>query len=308
VTQGTRLGYIFPAGDPVSPELVIGRQTEIAALHLRLRERVGTLVSGERRVGKTTLCNAACAQAGAVERMLTVKVEVPERQAGPVSDLLRGVANACEKAGHGAEQRKLLRAARPALEELLRDAGLPFDLRELGAEPGSESVRKVVSLPLDLARRLGRPIVFYLDELQRIADYATDGDAFVSDLVDVYTANGTRDHVTVLVDGSDERTLELLERDLRLGKLVKRLPLGPTISESEWRPGLIDHYRRAALEIDADALEALVAFGAGRPYPTMLAALLSGLNARELETTVVTAADVAYGIREARRQLDDERL
>jgi hypothetical protein len=302
------IGQLFPAGEPVPPELVIGRQTEITSLELRLREGIGTLVSGERRIGKTTVCDAACARIEAAGRTLIVKVEVPERRAGSVSDLLHGVVAACERVTRPSDQRKVLRAARPALEELLREAGLPLDLRELGADPGPESARQIVALPLAVARKLGRRTIFYLDELQRVAEYADGGDVFVSDLVDFYTAAGASEHVTVLVDGSDERTLELLERDLRLGKLVKRLPIGPTISESEWRTGLVDHYRRADLRIDADALDSLVAFGAGRPYPTMLAAQLSGLNARELKTEVVAAGDVAYAVREARKQLDDERL
>ena len=64
------------------------------------------------------------------------------------------------------------------LEKILAEHGLPFDLRELGAEPSPATTREVISLPLALARAVGRPTIVYLDELQRVADYA-DGETFV---------------------------------------------------------------------------------------------------------------------------------
>lgn len=301
--MGEPLGRVFPAGGPVPPDLVIGRRSEIASLHLRLKERISTLVSGGRRIGKTTLCDAACFKAESEDGTLTVRVEVPERKDGVSLSLLRAVIDACEQAGHSGERRRLVRAAKPLLEEILREHGLPFDLRELAAEPDRATVRQVISLPLKLAQTIGRPTVFYLDELQRVADY-TDGDMFVSDLVDVYAANAD---VTVLVDGSDERALELLDRDLRLGKLCKPFPLGARISATEWKPGIQDHYRLAGLEIDSDALERLIGFGDGRPYPTMLAARNSGLSAREMKSVNVDLAAVEFGVNETERQLRDER-
>jgi hypothetical protein len=223
-----------------------------------------------------------------------------------VLDLLQLIVETSDEATRGAERRRLLRAARPALTRALERLELPLDLRELGAEPNARTTRQTVSLPLQLARTLRRATVFYLDELQRVADYV-DGDAFVTDLVDVY-AGSANQLVTVLVNGSDQRALELLERDLRLAKLCNALPLEPTIDAADWRPGLRDHYGRAGLEIDPDALEALIAYGAGRPYPTMLAALNSGLSTVELELVIVDATAVAYGTAEAERQLNDERF
>jgi AAA ATPase domain len=300
------LGRAFPAGGPVPPDLVIGRRSEIASLHLRLRERLSTLVRGGRRIGKTTLCDAVCFKAESEDGTLVVKVEVPERKDGLSLDLLRAVILACEQAGQSGERRRLLRAARPLLEALLREHGLPLDLRELGAEPHPATVRQAISLPLMLAQATDRPTVFYLDELQRVADYA-DGAVFVSDLVDVYTNNASKPHMTVLVNGSDERALELLDSDLRLGKLCKPFPLGPTISSTEWKPGLRHHYRLAGLEIEPNALARLIEFGDGRPYPKMLAARNSGLSAREMKSDRVDLAAVEFGINETERQLRDER-
>ena len=73
-----RIGHLFPAGGPVPPELIIGRTSDIDELHRRVAEGIHTMLTGERRIGKTTVCNAVC------ERMhedgsVVVQIEVPER-------------------------------------------------------------------------------------------------------------------------------------------------------------------------------------------------------------------------------------
>jgi hypothetical protein len=302
-----KIGRVFPAGKPVPGELVIGRRGEIASLRRLLEEQISTLVSGERRIGKTTLCDAAAAELHEAEGVLIVKIEVPARDNGLSFELLQLIVDKCGTAAQSVTKRKLLRATRPVIEEILKRQGLPLDLRELGAEPALTTVRRVISLPFHAARDLDRKVIFYLDELQRVADYA-DGDTFISDLVDVYANTEAADHVTVLVNGSDTRALDLLDRDLRLGKLCKRFELGSTIPAGEWRSGLRDHYKRAALEIADDALEMLIEFGDERPYPTMLAARNSGFSAQEVGGSIVDVPAVTFGIDEAERQLRDERL
>jgi hypothetical protein len=55
-----RIGHLFPAGGPVPPELVIGRDGDIDEVHRRVTEGIHTMLTGERRIGKTTVCNAVC--------------------------------------------------------------------------------------------------------------------------------------------------------------------------------------------------------------------------------------------------------
>lgn len=50
------IGYLFPTGGPVPRELIIGRTGEIDEIHRRVEERIHTLLRGERRIGKTTVC------------------------------------------------------------------------------------------------------------------------------------------------------------------------------------------------------------------------------------------------------------
>jgi hypothetical protein len=55
-----------------------------------------------------------------------------------------------------------------------------------------------------------------------------------------------------------------------------------------------------------EALEQLIAFGEGRPYPTMTAARYAALGARKLGSATVEAFDVQMAIDEARRHLAED--
>jgi len=196
-----------------------------------------------------------------------------------------------------------LRAARPLIEKLLGDAGIPLDLSQLGAEPGELPTRTILGLPSSLAKQMGKPIVFFLDELQRAADYV-DGEQVLGDLVDIYS--GATD-VVVLVDGSEERALDrMLGPRVQFGKLCDRLELDPRIPTYTWREALGERFRQAGLELERDALEALIAFGDGRPYPTMTAARYAALNARKLGGGSVGTFEAEEGVAEAKRHLEED--
>ena len=76
--SGPKIGHVLPVGGPVPPDYVIGRSGEIDQLVTRLSESVHTMASGERRIGKTTVCDASCARAKPALEI--VRVEVPERK------------------------------------------------------------------------------------------------------------------------------------------------------------------------------------------------------------------------------------
>lgn len=97
----------------------------------------------------------------------------------------------------------------------------------------------------------------------------------------------------------------MLRAPVQFGKLCERLPLIPTIPAHTWRDSLPQRFRSAGLAIEAGALEALVAFGDGRPYATMAAARYAALNARRLGGEEVGSFEVEEGIAEARRHLEE---
>ena len=295
-----RIGRLFPAGGPVPPELMIGRAGVVDEIARRLEEAMHTMLAGPRRIGKTTVCAAACERAGR-GGMLVVEIEVPERP--DAAALLQLVIDRCNRISIVAAERRLLRATRPLIEKVLEDKGISLDLSQLGAEPGALPTRTILSLPLEIARQTGRSVVFFLDELQRAVDYA-DGEHVLGDLVDIYS--GATD-VVVLVDGSEERVMDgMLEPPVQFGKLCDRLSLSAQIPIYTWREALPQRFRQAGLELQPDALDALLKFGGGRPYATMTAARYAALNARKLGSDSVGTFEAETAISEAQRYLDDD--
>jgi hypothetical protein len=98
----------------------------------------------------------------------------------------------------------------------------------------------------------------------------------------------------------------MLGAPAQFGKLVDRLTLDPTIAADTWRAGLAERFAQAGLEVASEALEKLIAFGEGRPYPTMTVARYAALGARKLASTTVDAFDVQMAIDEARRHLAED--
>jgi hypothetical protein len=149
-----RIGRLFPAGGPVPADLVIGRTGDIEEIMCRSREAIHTMLTGPRRIGKTTVCAAACEQLRQ-DGTVVVDIEVPERT--DAKDLLQLLVDRCNRISRSAATRGLLRVALPLIEQTLADQGIPLDLGQLATAPGSLPTRKILDLPLALAEeRAGR--------------------------------------------------------------------------------------------------------------------------------------------------------
>lgn len=158
-------------------------------------------------------------------------------------------------------------------------------------------------LPLVLARQRRHKIVLFIDELQRAVDFA-DGIGLVHDLVDIYSANPD---VVLLVDGSDQRTIErLMGSPYGLARLSQRLELSPIIPADQWRGPLLDRFERAGLAISRNHLEQILRFGEGRPYDTMAGCLCVGLNARRVDSDVIDDFVLTRGLEEARVRVAED--
>jgi AAA ATPase domain len=294
------IGTLFPLGGPVPPDLIIGRRGEIEDIGGRLREGMSTMLAGARRIGKTTVCAAVCEQLGR-EGALVIEVDVPER--GDSRALLQILIDACSQISLARRGRSALRLARPAIEKLLAEYGVPLDLSALGREPQELPARAVLSLPAELARAEGRRALLFLDELQRVVDYA-DGETVLCDLVDIY--GGSQDAV-VLVDGSNERALSgMFGAPVHFGKLVDRRTLDPQIPPTSWREPLTERFSRAGLRLEETPREELLKWSDGHPYATMAAARYTARSARNTSSDTVTEFDVRMGIDEAERHLHDD--
>ncbi len=295
------LGALFPAGGRLAPEQMVARQGEVAELVLRLREFSHVVLSGPRRIGETSVCGAVCAVLRDKHDFLVIELEAPEQSSAEgVCQLIidRTARLDLERISRG-----LLRAAAPAIQKILEDMGVPLDLSQFGTGVPDATRRAVLELPLAIARQQERKVVFFVDELQRAVDYS-DGKGLVHDLVDIYSANT---EVVVLVDGSNERTIEqLMGAPYDLAKLAQRRELPPTIPEDQWREPLLARFERAELPITTDRLELILEFGAGRPYDTMTACLYAGLNARRVESNEIDDFALEKGLEEARGRLNED--
>jgi len=280
---------------------MIGRQGDIADLVERLRELAHVVLSGPRRAGKTSVCGAACAALHDEHDFLVIELEAPEQSsAGGVCQLIidRAARLDLQRISKG-----LMKAAVPTVQKLLEDQGVPLDISRFGADVPDATRRATLELPLAIARQQRRKVVFFIDELQRAVDYA-DGISLIHDLVDIYSGNPD---VVVLVDGSDERTIErLLSPPYDLGRLGQRRPLPHTIPADQWRRPLLDRFERAALFISEERLERILEFGGGRPYDTMAGCLYVGLNARRLQSDTIDDFVLEHGLEEARARLDED--
>jgi hypothetical protein len=295
------LGQLFPAGGRVAPRQMIGREGDVADVVERLREFVHVVLSGPRRAGKTSVCGAACAVLREDYNFLVIEVEVPEQSSA--EGVCQLVIDRTARLDLERTSRRLLKAAAPALQSYLGERGIPLDLSQYGAEIPDATRRSVLELPLAIARQHGRKAVLFLDELQRAADYA-DGVSLVHDLADIYAGNSD---VVVLVDGSDERTIEdLMGSPYSLAKLGQRLPLKPTIPRNQWRAPLRERFREAELSISEPSLTRILEFGEERPYDTMVGCLLVSHNARRMQRDAVDDFVLAHGLEEARARLDED--
>ena len=128
------IGTLFPLGGPVPSDLIIGRRGEIDEISGRLREGMSTMLAGERRIGKTTVCAAVCGELKS-QGVLVIEVDVPERADSRA--LLQLIIDACSRVSLAHAGRAALRFARPTIEKLLSEYGVPLDLSALGREPRS---------------------------------------------------------------------------------------------------------------------------------------------------------------------------
>ena len=295
------LGHLFPAGGRVAPDQMIGREGDVADLVGRLREFTHLVLSGPRRAGKTSVCGAACAALRDDHDFLVIEVEVPEQSSAEgVCQLVidRAARLDLERISQG-----LLKAAVPAIQSLLAQKGIPLDLSAFGAAIPDATRRSVLELPLAIARQYTCKVALFLDELQRAVDYS-DGVGLIRDLVDIYAGNPD---VVLLVDGSNERTIEqLMGSPYSMARLGQRLALTPTMPSDQWRAPLRDRFERAALSISEDRLERIIEFGEERPYDTMVGSLLVGQNARRVQSDTIDDFVLKRGLEEARARLDED--
>jgi hypothetical protein len=302
---------------------MIGRASDVDRAALGLLGGGNIVMAGPRRIGKTTVADAAlevcrddgayaakvdlfdCADAGALAHILALELlanRAPLRRA--ISDAVR--------AGRSVLAALRTSATVRARQDLGEEIEVTIDIGRAEAEP-TKALDSALRLAQRLAERDGRRVVIFLDEFQDIAgNRFGDADMLTRRIRSIFQRSPD---VSVLFAGSIEHLMRDLfgpsERALsQFGSFQELTPITP----EEWAHGVRARLRADRATISDDALARLVELGEGHPRVTMLIAQQSHLQAIEElrhdvdHAMVVAALDRAMATEQLRHQQQLDRI
>jgi hypothetical protein len=274
---------LFPTDDPVKPDLLIGRVSDVRDLASRLGEGTHMVMAGPRRTGKSTVGLAALQRLRS-PKVYTAQVDLWDHE--NLALLTRALAQSIiANRGPVAKALRRARESRRELRELLpvgvtaalrthlgEDVELAWSTQSPGRAP-AVSLGATIRLAQRIAEHDKKRIVLLLDEFQDIAAPSHrfgDPDMLTKQLRSELQRSPL---VSVLFAGS----VEHLMRDL-FGPTRRALSQFGNFHEltailpSEWEAGIAARYR----ELDVPAAEGTTAeiarLGEGHPRTTMLIA------------------------------------
>src|ERR1022692_51412 len=274
---------LFPTDDPVEPDLLIGRASDVEDLAARLGSGTHVVVAGPRRTGKSPVALAALSRIRSAG-LYTAQVDLWDHEDLP--SLTRAlaqsivanrgtVAKALNRAREsGRELRELLPASAGATlrTHLGEDVVLALTTPS-GGRPSKAGLGAIIALAQRIAERDETRIVLFFDEFQDIAAASHrfgDQDMLSKQL----RARLQRSPlVSVLFAGS----VEHLMRDL-FGPARRALSQFGNFHElsailpSEWEHGIAVRYRELDVRATTRAVSEIVKLGESHPRTTMLIA------------------------------------
>jgi hypothetical protein len=314
---------LFPTDHPVRPESMIGRAADVERIALSLLGGGNVVLAGPRRIGKTTVADAAlelcrlegayaakvdlfdCSDAGSLAHLLALELLANR------ATLRRAVGDAV-RAG-----RSVLGALRTtttlrARQDLGEEIEITIDIGRAEAEP-VKALDSALRLAQRLAERDRHRVVVFLDEFQDIAsDRFGDTDTLTRRVRAVFQRSPD---VSVLFAGSVEHLMRDLfgptERALsQFGSFQELTP----ITAEEWAEGIRNRLKVDRTTIAEDALARLLELGEGHPRTTMLIAQQAHMQAIEElrhavdHAMVVAALDRALAAEQLRHEQQLERI
>jgi hypothetical protein len=251
---------LFPTDDPVKPDLLIGRVSDVRDLASRLEDGTHMVMAGPRRTGKSTVGLAA------LERVRSPKVYTAYVDLWDHENLVSLTqALAQSTIANRGPVAKALRRARESVE-------LAWGAQPAGRAPVA-NLAATIALAQRIAERDDKRIVLFLDEFQDIAappHRFGDPDVLTKQVRSQLQRSPL---VSVLFAGSVEHLMRDLFGPARraLSQFGNFHELTP-ISAGEWEVGIAARYRELEVQASEGAISEIITLGEGHPRSTMLIA------------------------------------
>ncbi len=264
-----RQGTPFPFEGPVSPDLLIDRQTELAVLARRAGDRVNVRLVAPRRYGKTSVL-LAHAQRLRETGWRTAHVDLS--RVADVTDAARRVAAAYAELD-SPWVRSHLAGLLARLGVTLSPVGPSVMLAPRPSAPDSDAAETVLHRMLDLPARLwksdGRSTLVLFDEFQDLLVARKDLDGLLRSHIQYHG-----DAAAYVYSGSEPSMMRALfeTRERPLFGQADPLTLGQLPAE-ETLEALVARFEEEGLD-PGEALGELLVFADGHPQRTMLLAYL----------------------------------
>ncbi len=301
------LSDVFPTDAPVRPREMIGRREDVNAVAGALSDGVHTIIAGPRRIGKTSVCEAALARLRRRGVYVAAVDLFEQADAGELAASLVAAVLANRPA-----LRRLLPGVRSATRTLATAASATVAVKarvELGDEvemafrPAiaerhpDRALHGALQLPQRIAHADGRRIVLFLDEFQEIASPRApygDPDVLTRRLRSVLQRSPD---VSVLFAGSIEHIMRDLfaPSDRALSQFGSFHELAP-ITVTEWVEGLGARFAVLGLDADEALRRGIVALADAHPRSTMLVARGAAETARREGAATLQAHHVELGL------------
>lgn len=271
---------LFKIGGPIVPEdRLIGRETILDDLDFAVRkQRAHTWLVGVRRIGKTSLALAVVERHRDAEGGWALHVDLSSgisscaQLAERIAELARAAGVKASAAERTAKARRGLKAGAKLIKENAATLGLPDELADAAkvAERVNDALGPVeedtvrdlreVLVALEAASDItGKPIVVFIDEIQRVRntkkrgqrkkewDDAEDGLAVQRALAGVM--QGTGSAITFILAGSDgDAIAELRAEGMPLHHDGSDFEV-PDIGDDDWIAGITDRFAEVDIPI-----------------------------------------------------------
>jgi hypothetical protein len=294
---------LFPTDQPLPAESLIGRREDVHEIAATLAGGGHLVISGPRRTGKTSACDAALRT---LEESGCYVVEVDLFRIASAAELaevivartianrsaLRRIVHQAREAGRLVADAASASAVVKSKTELGEELEIAFTPQMARRDP-ERYLDYALALPGRIAEADQKRVIVFFDEFQEIAGSRTpygDPDGLTKRMRAIFQRSPG---VSLLFAGSIEHLMRDLftPRQRALSQFGSFYELRPIATE-DWAEGIRARFVLDECEVDELALSRLIELGAGHPRATMLIAQKAHmtsvlLNTREIELAVV---------------------